>query len=64
MSDEKHRPPMTNTKQEADDYLSENIEEARKNHGKACEVYRNYVGRAETREERIRRINSFRGGGY
>lgn len=45
-----------------DNYLSENISEAKNNFDKACEVYRNYVGKAETREERLRRINAFRCG--
>jgi len=47
-----------------DDYLANNIVEARTNHDKACEVYRNYVGKAETQEERLRRINAFRCGGW
>lgn len=47
-----------------DKYLANNIVEARTNHDKACEVYRNYVGKAETREERLRRINAFRCGGW
>lgn len=49
---------------EADKYLADNIIEARNNHDKACEVYRNYVGTAETQEERLRRINAFRCGGH
>jgi hypothetical protein len=47
-----------------DNYLAENIVEARTNHNKACEVYRNYVGKSETQEERLRRINAFRCGGW
>ena len=47
-----------------DDYLAENIIEARKDHDKACELYRNYVRNSETQEERIRRINAFRCGGW
>ena len=47
-----------------DNYLADNIVEARTNHDKACEVYRNYVGTAETREEKLRRINAFRCGGW
>ena len=47
-----------------DNYLSENIIEARNNHDKACEIYRNYVGKSETYEERLRRINAFRCGGF
>tara|TARA_R110002012_G_scaffold24451_1_gene81671 strand:+ start:703 stop:849 length:147 start_codon:yes stop_codon:yes gene_type:complete len=43
-------------------YLEDNIEEAKKDFNKACEVYRNYVGKAETWEERKRRINRFRCG--
>ena len=47
-----------------DSYLSDNIVEARTDHDKAVEVYRNYVGNAETSEERLRRINAFRCGGW
>ena len=47
-----------------DSYLSDNIVEARTDHDKAVEVYRNYVGSAETSEERLRRINAFRCGGW
>ena len=47
-----------------DSYLADNIVEARTDHKKAVEVYRNYVGSAETDEERIRRINAFRCGGW
>ena len=47
-----------------DNYLADNIVEARTNHDKACEVYRNYVSEAETHEERLRRINAFRCGGF
>lgn len=47
-----------------DNYLAENIVEARTDDGKAGEVYRNYVGSAETSEERLRRINAFRCGGW
>ena len=54
---------MEKEQKEADKYLNENIEEAKTSHDKACEVYRNYVGKAETMEERIRRINLFRCGG-
>lgn len=48
----------------ADKYLDENILEARTNFNKAANLYRNYVGKAETREERLRRINRFRCGGW
>jgi hypothetical protein len=37
-------------------------EEAKKDFNLACDLYRNYVGSAETREERLRRINIFRYG--
>lgn len=47
-----------------DDYLEANIVEARDNHEKACEIYQNYVGSSETLEERKRRINRFRCGGW
>lgn len=47
----------------ADEYLDKNITEVRTDFNKACEVYRNYVGKAETKEERLRRINIFRCGG-
>ena len=36
--------------------------EAKEDFDKACELYRSYVGGAETQEERIRRINRFRCG--
>jgi len=62
---------MPDTKQEqcdnndsADKYLDENIVEARTDHDKACELYRNYVGKAKTLEEFARRINRFRCGGW
>lgn len=60
MENEKHKKEQHNNS--ADKYLNENIVEARTNHDKACELYRNYVGSAETFEERRRRINKFRGG--
>tara|TARA_R110001592_G_scaffold262565_1_gene527650 strand:- start:27463 stop:27828 length:366 start_codon:yes stop_codon:yes gene_type:complete len=44
-----------------DNYLAENIAEAKINHDKAVEVYSKYVGKAETDQERLRRINAFRG---
>ena len=47
-----------------DNYLDNNILEARNDHDKACEIYRNYVGSSETREERLRRIHRFRCGGW
>lgn len=47
-----------------DNYLADNIVKARDNHEKACEIYRNYVGSSETREEKLRRINLFRCGGW
>ena len=47
-----------------DNYLANNIVEARNNHDKACEVYRNYVGSSKTIEERLRRIHAFRCGGW
>lgn len=53
-----------NVSSSADEYLANNIVEARADHDKACEVYRNYVGKAETQEERLRRINMFRCGGW
>ena len=37
-------------------------EEAKKDFNKACDLYRAYVGGAETEEERIRRIHRFRCG--
>lgn len=49
-------------KAKADEYLKANIEEAKTDHNKACELYRNYVGVVETKEERLRRINAFRCG--
>ncbi len=50
------------SKENNDKYLKDNIEAAKKDRNKACEVYRNYVGDAETWEERKRRINKFRCG--
>jgi hypothetical protein len=55
---------MKTINQNADKYLLDNIIEARNDHDKACEIYRNYVSQAETQEERIRRINFFRCGGW
>ena len=37
-------------------------EEAKKDFDKACDLYRSYVGSAETQEERLRRIHTFRCG--
>lgn len=54
---------MNKKQQEADEYFKENIEEARNDFDKAANLYRNYVGKAETREERARRIHEFRNGG-
>lgn len=51
------------THNNSDKYLDKNIVKARTNHDKACEVYRNYVFKAETHEERVRRIQGFRCGG-
>lgn len=43
-----------NVSSSADDaYLDANIVEARTDFDKACDLYRSYVGKAETREERI-----------
>ena len=47
-----------------DSYLESNIVGARNNKEKLCDIYRNYVGQAETFEERKRRINNFRCGGW
>jgi hypothetical protein len=46
-----------------DNYLLENISEAKKDKNKAFEVYKNYVGSSKTEEERIKRIHKFRCGG-
>jgi len=48
----------------ADKYLKNNIVKARTDKNKACEIYRNYIGKAETDKERKRRINLFRCGGW
>lgn len=54
-----------NTKIVIDDaYLDSNIVDARTDFDKACDLYRNYVGKSETPEERKRRINRFRCGGW
>lgn len=55
---------IQNVNNSADKYLDENIIEARTDHDKARELYRNYVGTAETFEERARRIHRFRCGGW
>lgn len=49
---------------DADKYLDENIIEARTDFNKAVDLYRKYVGSAETPEERHRRIQRFRCGGW
>jgi len=38
------------------------MQEAKKDFNKACDLYRSYVGSAETWEERKERINIFRCG--
>lgn len=55
--------PKATSNTDADEYLLKNIEEAKANKNKACDLYRNYVGESETQEERLRRINMFRSGG-
>lgn len=64
LTDESDNNVIANASTIADEYLANNIVEARTDHDKACEVYRNYVGKAETSEERLRRINMFRCGGW
>ncbi|WP_162926921.1 hypothetical protein [Flavobacterium psychrotrophum] len=48
--------------EQADTYFEQNKEAAKTDFDKACSLYRGYVGKAETREERQRRINQFRRG--
>ena len=40
------------------------ITEARTDFSKACDLYRSYVGKSGTYEQRLERINRFRGGGW
>jgi hypothetical protein len=49
-------------KQFDDDFFESKKEEAKTDFDKACDLYRSYVGDAETDEERYRRINKFRCG--
>lgn len=51
-----------NKKDKADKIFDAKKEEAKKDFDKAVDLYRNYVGTAETEEERIRRIHRFRCG--
>jgi len=46
-----------------DNYLLENISEAKKDKNKAFEVYKNYVESSKTEKERSERIHKFRCGG-
>ena len=46
----------------ADELLQANINKAKHNFADAVKLYRGYVGKAETDEERKRRINRFRCG--
>lgn len=52
----------SNSKIEADELFDNNKEAAKKDFNLACDLYRSYVGKAETREERMRRIQRFRCG--
>lgn len=45
-----------------DEYFQNKKEEAKKDDELAYQLYRNYVGSAKTKEERIRRIREFRCG--
>jgi len=49
-----------NTQQDAD--FDSKKEEAKTDFNKACDLYRSYVGSAETRDERLERIKRFRCG--
>lgn len=55
---------LNENQKESDKFFDENVKEAKTDKNKACDLYRNYVGKAETDEERKRRINRFRSGGY
>ncbi len=47
----------------ADEFLKEKIEEAKKDHDKAVDLYKSYcMGKDLTDEERTRRIHGFRCG--
>ena len=48
--------------EEADAFFDKNKGAAKGNHDKACDLYRNYVSKAKTDKERLRRINRFRCG--
>lgn len=61
---EVQKDSVQNVNNKADKYLDENIVEARTDHDKACDLYRKYVHEAEDFEERRRRINRFRSGGW
>jgi len=51
-----------NVNQAADNFFNDNKEAAKKDFDKACDLYRGYVSKDETWEERKRRINMFRCG--
>ena len=54
--------PQDKKNTEADNYFESNKQEAKSDFDKACDLYRNYVGKSETIEERMRRIRNFRCG--
>lgn len=56
MKTQKPQPKFT------DEDFHREKEEAKKDFNKACDLYRRYVGSAETQQERIERINRFRCG--
>lgn len=63
MSDEIVEQYFEETSKSDDTYFNDNIDEAKSDLDKACDLYRKYVGGAETEDERRRRINNFRSGG-
>lgn len=46
----------------AESYFSNNIEAAKTDFNKAVDLYLNYVGKSETDDQRMDRINRFRSG--
>ena len=49
-------------RKDAVDFFDQNKEAAKRDQDAAIDLYKRYVGSAETQEERLRRINKFRCG--
>lgn len=56
------KPIVVGSAADADAHFHSNKEAAKKDFNLACDLWRSYVGKAETREERLRRIQEFRRG--